>query len=69
MLNEIQPGEFVHITDLTERCIQKEVQVGVFPASEKSWLDIGQIEGMKRMIQELDPESLEENGTGQLLFP
>lgn len=57
VLNEIQPGEFVHITDLTERCIKKGMRVGVFPVSEKSWLDMGQIEEMKRMIQELDPDS------------
>lgn len=56
VLNEIRDGEFIHITDLTKRCIDAGMRAGVFPVSDKSWLDMGQIAEMKKMIQELDPE-------------
>lgn len=56
VLQQIQDGEFIHITDLTERCIAAGMRAGVFPVSNKAWLDMGQIEEMERMIKELDPE-------------
>lgn len=56
VLDEISPGESIHITDLTERCVKKGMRAGVFPVSERSWLDMGQIEEMKQMIQRLEPE-------------
>lgn len=57
VLEEIRPGEFIHITDLTDRCVKKGMRAGVFPVSEKSWLDMGQIDEMEHMIKELGPEN------------
>lgn len=54
VLKEIHAGEFIHITDLTTRCIEKGMRVGVFPISEKSWLDMGQLDELEHMRQELN---------------
>lgn len=40
-----------HITDLMNACRMKGLRVGVYPVSERAWLDMGQIDEMKRMIE------------------
>tara|TARA_R110001606_G_scaffold384974_1_gene548180 strand:+ start:46 stop:1107 length:1062 start_codon:yes stop_codon:yes gene_type:complete len=42
LLNEIPENEFFHITHLIEKIRERNGKVGVFPVSEKSWIDIGQ---------------------------
>ncbi|WP_212760714.1 nucleotidyltransferase family protein [Pseudoalteromonas sp. NEC-BIFX-2020_002] len=42
LLNEIPENEFYHITDLIASVNDRGGRVGVFPISEKSWLDIGE---------------------------
>jgi dTDP-glucose pyrophosphorylase len=42
LLDEIPDGEFFHITQLIENIKNRDGRIGVFPISEKSWLDIGQ---------------------------
>ncbi|QWF33143.1 MULTISPECIES: nucleotidyltransferase family protein [unclassified Pseudoalteromonas] len=42
LLNEIPENEFFHITQLIENVKDRGGRVGVFPISEKSWLDIGE---------------------------
>ena len=56
VLDEIAAGEHIDMTDLTLRCIQKGMRAGVFPVSEKAWLDMGQIKDMEQMIRQLEPE-------------
>ncbi|MFA7290188.1 MAG: nucleotidyltransferase family protein [Melioribacteraceae bacterium] len=41
LLNEIPDNVFFHITQLIETIINRNGKVGVFPVSEKSWIDIG----------------------------
>lgn len=41
LLNEIPEDTFFHITELIEQIKQRGGKVGVFPISEKSWVDIG----------------------------
>lgn len=41
LLEEIQENEFLHITQLIENVRARGGRVGVFPISEKSWIDIG----------------------------
>lgn len=41
LINEIPDGEFYHITHLIEKVRERGGKVGVFPVSEKSWVDIG----------------------------
>lgn len=53
LLNEVPENEFYNITDLIEKIMARGGRVGVWPVSEKSWLDIGDwneyLESMKFM--------------------
>lgn len=42
LLQEIPENQFFHITDLIEKIKTRGGRVGVFPISEKSWIDIGE---------------------------
>jgi hypothetical protein len=42
LLNEIPKDTFFHITHLIEKIKARGGKVGVFPISEKSWIDIGE---------------------------
>lgn len=41
LINDIPENEFYNITDLIEKVMKRGGRVGVWPVSEKSWLDIG----------------------------
>jgi NDP-sugar pyrophosphorylase family protein len=41
LLEEIPQRKFYHITNLIEKLLVNNRRVGVFPVSEKSWIDIG----------------------------
>ncbi len=41
LLDEIPKDRVFHITQLIEKILQRQGNVGVFPVSEKSWKDIG----------------------------
>lgn len=56
VLNVIKGGEFVHMTDIVERLIASGEKVGVFPVPGDSWLDMGQIEEMRRMITVMEKQ-------------
>lgn len=49
----IKHNEFIHLPDIAKRCIDQGLKVGVFPVSNKAWLDMGQFSEMEKMIQEL----------------
>lgn len=53
-LDEIPEGKVVHITDVLQTCIDKGLNVGMYPVSEDSWMDMGQFDEMKRMTERLD---------------
>ncbi len=42
ILEEIPEGQFFDITELIEQVRVREGRIGVFPVSEKSWMDIGE---------------------------
>lgn len=48
-LLEIPKGKFFHMTDLASRLMEQGVQVGMYPISENSFLDMGEFEEMKKM--------------------
>lgn len=54
VISEIRKDEFIHMPDLARRLLEKGQKVGVFPISEESWLDMGQITEMKRMMEKMD---------------
>lgn len=54
VINEINSDEFIHLPDLAKRYMEKGEKVGVFPISEKSWLDMGQFSEMQNMLKSLE---------------
>ncbi|MBM3453692.1 MAG: CBS domain-containing protein [Bacteroidetes bacterium] len=50
VLNDIPENEFFHITQLIEKLMIEKRKVGVFPVSEKSWLDMGTLNDYIKII-------------------
>lgn len=53
VLEDIPKGEFYNLPDILEKYMQTGIKVGVYPISELSWMDMGQISEMKDMINRL----------------
>ena len=53
VLSDIPEDTFFHITDLIDKYISKGKKVGTYPITENSWLDMGEIKEMDRMIERL----------------
>lgn len=53
VLEDIEDGEYIHLPDLAQRYLDRGEKVGVFPISEKSWLDMGQFKEMENMMKSL----------------
>ncbi|MDD5629031.1 MAG: nucleotidyltransferase family protein [Elusimicrobia bacterium] len=51
VLAEVPAHTFFHVTDLIHKCVRQKRRVGVYPISEKSWLDIGQWDELQEAIQ------------------
>ena len=50
----IPKNEHFHITDLINKLRNHNLRIGVYPVSEKSWIDIGQWEEYKKNIEMLN---------------
>lgn len=48
-LNMIPSNMFIHITDVIQKCIDEDMPVGIYPISERAWLDMGQISELENM--------------------
>ena len=57
VLQEIPKDTFFHMTDLTDKLLEKKQKVGMYPISEDSFLDMGEFEEMRRMEKKLDLKS------------
>ncbi len=53
----IPENMFFHMTDLLEMLLNKRIQVGMYPISEESFLDMGEWEELQRMEQKLKKTS------------
>ena len=53
-LGMIPENTFIHITDVIQKCIDSQKNVGVYKIPEEKWLDMGQMEEMERMRQKLN---------------
>lgn len=53
LLEFIPHNEYYDMTDLIKICQKNGKKIGVYPISEKSWLDVGQWEEYNRAVQEL----------------
>lgn len=56
-LMDIPENEFFHITDLIKIYISRGERVGIYPISEDSWLDMGQVNEMDNMMKRLGLQS------------
>ena len=53
VLNDIPEDEFYNMTDLINSYLKKDEKVGIYPISEKSWMDMGQMSEFKKMLQSI----------------
>ena len=56
VLKDIPEDKFFHITELINYYIEKKEKIGIYPVSEASWLDMGEIKEMENMIKKLGLE-------------
>lgn len=52
-LADIPPKTFYHITDLINLYLERGEKVGIYPVSDKAWLDMGQLKEMENMLERL----------------
>lgn len=53
VIDFIKEDEFIHLPELAKRCIDNGKKVGVFPISERSWMDMGQLSEFEEMRKRL----------------
>lgn len=53
LLDLVPEDEFADLPNIIMQAKEKGMRVGVYPVSEKSWLDMGQIKEMEQMIDSL----------------
>lgn len=51
VLKDIPDNAFYNMTDLIEKYIKKDKKIGIYPVSDKSWLDMGQWEELQNTLQ------------------
>lgn len=54
VLNNIPKGHSYNMTDLIKDFLKKGEKVGVYPVSEKAWLDIGQFEALHETLKKFE---------------
>lgn len=57
LIEKIPKDTFFHMTDLTDVLLKEGKQVGMYPISEDSFLDMGEFEEMRRMEKKLNLKS------------
>lgn len=57
LLEKIPKDTFFHMTDLADELLKEGKQVGMYPISEDSFLDMGEFEEMRRMEKKLNLKS------------
>lgn len=56
VVNDLQDGEYIDLPDIAKRYMAAGEKVGVYPITEKSWMDMGQLDEMESMMKELNLE-------------
>jgi dTDP-glucose pyrophosphorylase len=54
VLKEVPNRQFYDMTDLINSGLKKKWKIGVYPISEKSWVDIGQLDVLQEMLKKID---------------
>lgn len=47
VFSKIPKNSVYHLTDLINDCLRTKKKIGVYPISDKSWLDMGHLEGLQ----------------------
>lgn len=53
-LEKIPEGKVSQITDVFQSCIDEGLRIGMYPVSEESWMDMGQLDELKKMTERLE---------------
>lgn len=53
VLQYIPEKKFYHITELIDYCVKNNIKVGTYPVTEQAWLDMGELQEMRRMEEKL----------------
>jgi dTDP-glucose pyrophosphorylase len=53
MFGHIPNNKLMHMPELIEKCLAEGIKVGVYPISDKSWVDTGQWEQLQETLQRL----------------
>ena len=53
VIDELEPNEFIHLPDIAQKYLDKGENIGVFPISERAWMDMGQFSEMESMKKQL----------------
>ena len=54
VIEELEENKAVGFPDIIEQCKSKGEKIGVYPISESSWMDMGQLDEMEEMRRRLD---------------
>lgn len=54
VLKDIPKARHYHATDLIADYIKRDKKIGVYPVSEKSWIDIGQLHELQSTLQKFE---------------
>ncbi len=54
ILKYIPEKSYFDMTDLIKECLLNGDKVGIYPISDKNWLDMGEFKAMKNMMERLD---------------
>lgn len=57
VLEDIPKDTLYNMTDLISDYLKKGARIGVYPVSEKSWLDMGQLEALQEMLKKFEIRS------------
>jgi len=53
VLDNIPEDAVIDMTDIISGFLQRKERIGVYPISDKSWVDIGQLEGLHKMVKRI----------------
>lgn len=56
IINELERGRAINFPDIIKKYKSQGEKIGVFPISENSWMDMGQIDEMEEMRRRLENE-------------
>jgi len=54
VVDELKSGVFIHMPDIIQKYLDAGDNIGVYPVSEKQWMDMGQLEEMGNMIKAME---------------